>query len=105
MATFKQAALTLAGHETLHDMSMRQFALLYHLKATKAPEQRSTGPVATMLGVAKPTITRASERLLELGYLSKKDGVDRRTVVMDVTDRGVALLAWLDGKMDTPAPT
>jgi len=55
---------------------------------------RSAGDLASELGVAAPTLTRQLQKLEERGILSRAvDSVDRRRVVVALTDAGKRLLA------------
>jgi DNA-binding MarR family transcriptional regulator len=72
------------------NMTCRQMAIL----ATAAEHPGlSNRPLANMLGVSAPVITRAADRLVMLGLLLRmQDDEDRRKVRLTVTAAGRRLL-------------
>ncbi len=73
------------------DLSARQMALLLTVYLTPPPH--TVRGLASTLNVSKPAITRAIDRLSELGMLRRKpDEHDRRSVLMQRTVKGSVFL-------------
>jgi len=73
------------------DLSARQMALLLSVYLT--PPQHTVRGLAELLNVSKPAITRAVNRLSELGLVRRKtDDDDRRSVLIQRTVRGSVFL-------------
>ena len=73
------------------DLSARQMALLLTVYLT-APPHTVRGLAVTM-NVSKPAITRALDRLSELGLVKRKtDDTDRRSVLVQRTVKGSVYL-------------
>lgn len=76
------------------DLSARQMAVLLTVYMTAPPH--TVRGLAAMLGVAKPAVTRALDRLGEFGLARRKtDARDRRSVVVQRTVKGSVYLAEL----------
>lgn len=74
------------------DLSARQMAVL--LTAYMTPPPHTVRGLAELLNVSKPAITRALDRLGELGLARRKtDPKDRRSVVVQRTVKGSVYLA------------
>ena len=74
------------------DLSARQMAVLLTVYITPPPH--TVRGLATLLGVSKPAITRALDRLSELGYARRKiDAADRRNVLVQRTVKGSVFLS------------
>lgn len=73
------------------DLSARQMAIL--LTVYLAPPPHTVRALANMLTVSKPAITRALDRLSELGLVRRKpDDNDRRSVFIQRTVKGSVFL-------------
>ena len=73
------------------DLSARQMALLLSVYLSKPPH--TVRGLAKLLGVSKPAITRAVNRLSELGMVRRKiDEADRRSVLIQRTVKGSIFL-------------
>ena len=73
------------------DLSARQMALLLTVYLT--PPQHTVRGLAETLQVSKPAVTRAVDRLSELGMVKRKvDDKDRRSVLIQRTVKGSVFL-------------
>lgn len=73
------------------DLSARQMALL--LSVYLSPPPHTVRGLSKTLNVSKPAITRAVNRLSELGLLRRKtDEADRRSVLLQRTVKGSVFL-------------
>ena len=73
--------------EDVPDLSTRQMAILLTVYLTSAPH--TVRGLANTLGVSKPAVTRALDRLGELGLARRKvDEKDRRSVLIQRTPGG-----------------
>ena len=73
------------------DLSARQMALLLSVYLTPAPH--TVRGLSELLKVSKPAITRAVDRLTELGLIRRKiDENDRRSVLLQRTVKGSVFL-------------
>ena len=73
------------------DLSARQMALLLTVYLTPPPH--TVRGLAKLLDVSKPAITRAVNRLSELGMVRRKtDEADRRSVLIQRTVKGSIFL-------------
>ena len=73
------------------DLSARQMALLLTVYLTPPPH--TVRGLAATLNVSKPAITRALDRLTELGLIKRKvDDPDRRSVLIQRTVKGSVFL-------------
>lgn len=69
------------------DLSARQMALLLTVYLTPPPH--TVRGLAATLAVSKPAVTRALDRLAELGLIKRKvDDGDRRSVLVQRTVKG-----------------
>lgn len=78
------------------DLTLRQLAVLMRLAETKEP--LSVRNLAGPLSISKPAITRAIDRLGDLGLAERRNatGLDRRLVELRITAQGRGYLAKLD---------
>jgi DNA-binding MarR family transcriptional regulator len=77
-----------SGHP---DLTNRQMALMMLVYLTPGPH--TVRGIAKGLGVSKPVVTRALNRLGSLGYLRRqRDEADRRNVFVARTDEGAVFL-------------
>jgi DNA-binding MarR family transcriptional regulator len=67
-----------------------QFSLMMSLNRPEPPEM---GPVASLLGMNRTTLTAALKPLQRRGLVTVKAGRDRRSRVMMLTKKGQKLLA------------
>lgn len=73
------------------DLTNRQMALLLTVYQTAGPH--TVRGLARILNVSKPVITRALNRLGDLGYLRRqRDETDRRNIFVVQTAEGAAFL-------------
>ena len=73
------------------DLTARQMAVLLSVYMTPPPH--TVRGMASLLDVSKPAITRAVDRLSELGLLKRKtDDSDRRSVLLQRTVKGSVFL-------------
>lgn len=73
------------------DLSARQMALLLTVYLTPPPH--TVRGLSAMLGVSKPAVTRALDRLGEFGLAKRKiDETDRRSVLVQRTVKGSVYL-------------
>ncbi|MGE4218999.1 MAG: MarR family transcriptional regulator [Alphaproteobacteria bacterium] len=73
------------------DLSARQMAVLLTVYLTPPPH--TVRGLAALLGVSKPAITRAIDRLSDLGLVRRKpDETDRRSVLVQRTVKGSVFL-------------
>jgi DNA-binding MarR family transcriptional regulator len=74
------------------DLSARQMAVLTTVYLSAAPQ--TVRGLAETLGIAKPAVTRALDRLCDLGLLRRKpDENDRRSVLIQRTVKGSVYLS------------
>jgi DNA-binding MarR family transcriptional regulator len=89
-------ALTAAVRREAPDLSSRQIALLLTIYLTPAPH--TVRGLSSALHISKPAVTRALDRLGELGLTRRAvDTADRRNVLIERTEAGQA---YLDGFAD-----
>ena len=73
------------------DLTARQMALLLTVYLTPPPH--TVRGLASILNITKPAVTRAVDRLAELGMLRRKvDENDRRSVLLQRTVKGSVFL-------------
>jgi len=76
------------------DLTSRQFGVLLTVYLSAGPH--TVRGLAAELNVSRPAITRALDRLGELGLIRRKlDPMDRRSIFVQVTRDGTAFLAEL----------
>jgi DNA-binding MarR family transcriptional regulator len=86
------------------DLSARQMALLLTVYLTPPPH--TVRGLAITLNVSKPAITRALDRLSELGLIKRKiDETDRRSVLIQRTVKGSVYLREFGDMIVTAAAT
>jgi DNA-binding MarR family transcriptional regulator len=74
------------------DLTARQMAIL--LTAYLTPPPHTVRGLAEAMGISKPAVTRALDRLGELGFLRRKvDETDRRSVLVQRTVKGSVFLS------------
>lgn len=82
------------------DLSPAQYNVLRVLRGA-GPEGLACGEVAGKLIRHDPDVTRLNDRLARRGLIaSRRSDRDRRVVITRITDKGLGLLATLDGPMD-----
>lgn len=85
-------ALTETVRQDTPDLSARQMALLLTVYMTDPPH--TVRGLAAQLCISKPAITRALDRLSQLGYVRRKiDQTDRRNVLVQRTVKGSVYLS------------
>ena len=74
------------------DLSARQMAIV--LTVYTSPPPHSVRALAEILGIAKPAVTRALDRLSILGFIRRtRDDADRRIVHVQRTVKGAIFLS------------
>lgn len=74
------------------DLSARQMAILLSVHGAEDPY--TVRGLATSLGISKPAVTRAIDRLEKLGFLRRRiDERDRRSIFVEHTVRGSVFLS------------
>ena len=74
------------------DLTARQMAIL--LTAYLTPPPHTVRGLADAMGISKPAVTRALDRLGDLGFLRRKvDEADRRSVLVQRTVKGSVFLS------------
>jgi DNA-binding MarR family transcriptional regulator len=87
---------------TGHDLTLRQMAVALTLHLSDDPQ--TVRGLARHLQVSKPAITRAFDRLSEVGLMRRKvDPLDRRSVVAVRTEAGQAMVARLKASLAAEA--
>ena len=83
------------------DLTNRQLALLLTVFLDEGPH--TVRALAMSLGLPKPAVTRALDRLSELRFLKRKaDSADRRSVVIHRRVRGAVFLTDLADSIRRP---
>ena len=81
------------------DLSARQMALMLSVYLGEAPH--TVRGLATALKISKPAVSRALDRLGELGYVRRqRDDLDRRNVLVQKTAAGANFLSTFSGMID-----
>jgi DNA-binding MarR family transcriptional regulator len=85
-----------------HDLTLRQMAVVMTLQLFDDP--LTVRGLARHLQVSKPAVTRAFDRLSEVGLMRRKvDPLDRRSVVAVRTEAGQAMVARLKASLAAEA--
>ena len=86
-----QGAIVESVRRDSPDLSARQMALLLTVYLTPPPH--TVRGLALTLNISKPAVTRALDRLTELGMVKRKiDETDRRSVLVQRTVKGSVFL-------------
>ena len=81
------------------DLSARQMALLLSVYLSEGPH--TVRGLAQALRISKPAVSRALDRLGELGYVRReRDDLDRRNVLVQRTSDGSKFLSEFSGMVD-----
>ena len=81
------------------DLSARQMALMLSVYLADGPH--TVRGLAQALHISKPAVSRALDRLGELGYVRReRDDLDRRNVLVQRTSTGGAFLTAFSGLID-----
>lgn len=81
------------------DLSARQMALMLSVYLGEGPH--TVRGLAQALRISKPAVSRALDRLGELGYVRRqRDDMDRRNVLVQRTDEGSVFLNEFSGMID-----
>ena len=81
------------------DLSARQMALILSVYLGDGPH--TVRGLAQALRISKPAVSRALDRLGELGYVRReRDDLDRRNVLVQRTSSGAAFLTAFSGMID-----
>ena len=84
------------------DLTLRQLSVL--LKVYLDDEPQTVRGLAKCLQVGTPPITRALDRLGEMGLVRRKmDPLDRRSVIAQRTPKGAAMMPRLKARMTAAA--
>ena len=90
LALWRQVMVT-ALRQGGPDMTQRQFALLLHVYLTPPPH--TVRGLAGDLMISKPAVTRAIDRLADIGFLKRRvDVTDKRSVLIQRTVQGSVFL-------------
>jgi DNA-binding MarR family transcriptional regulator len=82
------------------DLSARQMALMLSVYLGDAPH--TVRGLALALKISKPAVSRALDRLGELGYIRRqRDDLDRRNVLVQKTSDGATFLTEFSQLIDT----
>lgn len=74
------------------DLSTRQMTILLHVYVTDGPH--SVKGLSATLAISKPAVSRALDRLGDLGYIRRlRDMSDRRNVLVERTVKGSVYLS------------
>ena len=88
---WRDALIASVRHEE-PDLSARQMAILLLVYLDDRPH--TVRGLAAELAISKPAVTRALDRLSELGYAKRvKDETDRRNVLVNRTVKGSVFLS------------
>jgi DNA-binding MarR family transcriptional regulator len=78
------------------DLTIRQVAMLSTIATTGADDARTVRALAATLGLSKPAITRAADKLEDLGWAQRiRDPLDHRSVFVRPTPAGRRAIAPL----------
>ena len=92
MRSFLQSLLVVT--DSPHDFTARQVALLFVCHENVMAESRQVHRLAAEMGMSRPVIVRAADRLEEAGFLERSTlPGDRRTCVLSVTRAGERFVA------------
>jgi DNA-binding MarR family transcriptional regulator len=81
------------------DLSARQMALMLSVYLGDAPH--TVRGLALALRISKPAVSRALDRLGELGYIRRqRDDLDRRNVLVQKTEAGAKFLTEFSALID-----
>jgi DNA-binding MarR family transcriptional regulator len=82
------------------DLSARQMALMLSVYLGDGPH--TVRGLALALKISKPAVSRALDRLGELGYIRRqRDDLDRRNVLVQKTSSGAGFLTEFSSLIDT----
>jgi len=94
LQTFSQTVVGLVRRDT-PDLTQRQMALLLTIYLT--PEAQTIRGLSHHLAVSKPSVSRALDRLTEMGLVMRRtDPLDRRSVLVQRTASGQAYMSELE---------
>jgi len=97
LALWRQAIVGMVRSDA-PDLTTRQTAVLLTVYCTPAPH--TVRGLASELGVGKPVVTRALDRLAAHGLLRRRrDARDRRNVLIERTVKGAVFLSELHGRL------
>ena len=94
-AALRELVDAVVRDEKVPDMTMRQMGVLVTV-AEHEGKPLSVRPLAEKLGLPKPAVSRAVDRLIECGFVARKQHpMDRRQVEVTITQAGTAYLKAL----------
>lgn len=97
MRTFTDCVIAVTKYE--HDLTFRQVAVLAECARTVPEEDRQIHSLATLFSFSRPVISRAADKLEEIGYVERSSlAHDRRTCVLSVTKKGHRFLLDVQGQ-------
>ena len=100
---FRATVERLVADPATPDLSLRQLAVLMFARDEPKADCTVRG-IAARLSVSKPAITRAVDRLYELGFADRQpDMKDRRSLFVRATPRGRLFVNRLSGEPATVA--
>lgn len=92
-------ALVASVRDDAPDLSARQMALMLSVYLGDGPH--TVRGLAQMLRISKPAVSRALDRLGELGYVRRqRDDLDRRNVLVQRTNEGAGFLTSFGQMVD-----
>ncbi|MDX2027761.1 MAG: MarR family transcriptional regulator [Alphaproteobacteria bacterium] len=92
-------ALVASVRDDAPDLSARQMALMLSVYLGDGPH--TVRGLAQMLRISKPAVSRALDRLGELGYVRRqRDDLDRRNVLVQRTQDGASFLTSFGQMVD-----
>ena len=89
IATLRDVLLRVVAEDATNDMTVRQLCVLANLFRGS----RTVRDLAAQTAIAKPSISRAADRLEALGFaLRQDDPADRRSILLVITPAGKRFL-------------
>lgn len=91
--SFRNSLITVITRKQTDDMTVRQLCIL----TCVANAPRTVRDIAVETKLAKPSISRAGDRLKEFGFITRKDDPnDRRSVLFALTNLGKRFLTSVE---------
>lgn len=88
------------------NLSMRQLAVLLFLFENTDEDKTTVKFLSELLNISKPAITRAIDRLEELGFVTRKvNKLDRRIIFVVLTDKVSDYVCFLNDNMGSVGNT
>jgi DNA-binding MarR family transcriptional regulator len=101
LLSLRDSVIGLVRSKGIPDLSLRQLAVLLVSHAAEQPQ--TVRGLAIVLGVSKPAITRAIDRLVTYALVRRlPDPADGRSVLIEVTRSGTSLCRSLGKGLKAP---